>query len=206
MRAWKLFARQPSRRRGRIAALAVLLALAAPARGADARIDRLDLVEAGFYDAGAVQVAGSILSPGAAAGKTLDLGEVRLTPDPPANSARVGVGFAVRFRPFGEPAGARVALRSVWKIPDPGIRNPNNGNTFRQSVADFTAVIGDLHLRGYEFDEPWEVVPGIWTLEIWQGDRKLLEKSFTIAAPAAPAPSPSPEATPAPASESAPPK
>ena len=46
------------------AAFAVLLALAGPARGEDARINRLELVESGFYDAGTVTVLGSILSPG----------------------------------------------------------------------------------------------------------------------------------------------
>lgn len=180
MRVRHPFARRPASWRNPIAALAVLLALATTARGEDARVDRLDLVESGFYDAGTVKVAGSVLSPGAAAGHTLDLRNVHFTPDPPANSARVGTGFGVRFRLRGRPAGARVVLRSVWKIPEPGIRNPNNGNRFRRSVADFTAVVGKLHMRGYQFDEPWEVVSGSWTLEIWQGDRKLLEKGFTI--------------------------
>lgn len=180
MRARHPFARRAASWRDPIAVLAVLVALAATARGEDARVDRLDLVESGFYDAGTVMVAGSVLSPGAAAGKTLDIRHVHLGPDPPANRARVGTGFGIRFRPFGEPAGARVVLRSVWKIPEPGIHNPNNGNTFRHSVADFTAVVGKLHVRGYQFDEPWEVVSGSWTIEIWQGDRKLLEKSFTV--------------------------
>lgn len=180
MQARHPFARRPASSRGPIAALAILLALAVTARSEDARIDRLDLVESGFYDAGTATVAGSVLSPGAAAGKTLDLGDVRFSPDPPANSARVGIGFGIRFRAVGAPDGARVVLRSVWKIPEPGIHNPNNGNTYRQSVADFTAVIGKPHMRGYQFDEPWEVVSGDWTIEIWQGDRKLLEKSFTI--------------------------
>ena len=162
------------------AAFAVLLALAGPARGEDARINRLELVESGFYDAGTVTVLGSILSPGTAAGQTLELGDLRLIAEPPATGARVGLGFGVRFRSLGEPIGARVMLRSVWKIPAPGIHNPGNGNALRESVADFAVVVGDLHMRGYQFDAPWEVVPGTWTLEIWQGDRKLLAKSFAI--------------------------
>jgi len=163
-----------------IATFAVLLALAAPARPEDARIDRLDLVESGFYETAAATVVGSVASPGAAAGKTVNLGDVHLVPEPPATGARVGTGFGVRFRSLGEPAGARAVLRSVWHIPEPGIRNPNNGNTYRESVADFTAIVGEPHMRGYQFDAPWEVVPGTWTIEIRQGDRKLLEQSFTI--------------------------
>ena len=45
---------------------------------------------------------------------------------------------------------------------------------------DFTTAIGSVHWRGYGFDQRWEIVPGVWTIEIWQGDRKLLEHSFTI--------------------------
>jgi hypothetical protein len=79
----------------------------------------------------------------------------------------------------------------MWPCPQPiwlqrnWIHNPNNDNTYRPSVADFATVIGDVHWRGYAFDEPWEVVPGVWTIEIWQGDRKLLERSFTIQTDAA---------------------
>ena len=103
-----------------------------------------------------------------------------ILPEPPATSARVGIGFGVRFRSIGERNGERAMLRSVWKIPEPGIVNPTSHDTYRQSVADFSTTIGTNHWRGYAFDASWEVVPGTWTLEIWQGDRKLLEKSFEI--------------------------
>ncbi|HUI98300.1 MAG TPA: DUF3859 domain-containing protein [Xanthobacteraceae bacterium] len=163
-----------------IATFAVVLAVAAPAQAEDTRVDRLDLIESGFYETDAATVVGAIPSPGAAAGKTVTLGDVHLAPEPPATGAHVGIGFGVRFRARGEPAGARVVLRSVWRIPEPGIHNPNNGNTYRESVADFAAVVGEPHMRGYQFDQPWEVVAGTWTIEIWQGDRKLLEHSFAV--------------------------
>jgi Domain of unknown function (DUF3859) len=180
MRVRRLNAWRTAKFRAPIAAFAMVLALVAPAHGGDARVDRLDLVESGFYETGAATVVGAIPSPGAAAGKTVTLGDVHLASEPPATAARVGVGFGIRFRPQGEPAGARVVLRAVWRIPEPGIRNPSNGNTYRESVADFTAVMGEPHMRGYQFDAPWEVVPGTWTIEIWQGDRKFLEQSFAI--------------------------
>ena len=162
-----------------LAALAVLAALV-PARAAEPQIDHIDLVAAGFYDAATAKVAESVPAPAAAGGKTNQLTDVQLLSEPPANTARVGLGFGVRFRSSGEPRGAQATLRSVWRIPEPGIHNPTNNNTYRQSVVDFTTAIGSVHWRGYGFDQPWEVVPGTWTIEIWQGDRKLLEHSFTI--------------------------
>jgi hypothetical protein len=37
-----------------------------------------------------------------------------------------------------------------------------------------------VHWGGNGFNQPWEVVPGTWEIEIWQGDRMLLEHRFTI--------------------------
>jgi hypothetical protein len=162
-----------------LALLAVVLS-AAPARAQDTRVDRLEIIESGFYDAAKTTITGTSPSAGSVTGTVQELGEIKLLPEPPATSARAGVGFGVRFRSFGARDGERALLRSVWKIPPPGIVNPATGSTFRESTAEFATTIGASHWRGYSFDEPWEVVPGTWTLEIWQGDRKLLEKSFEI--------------------------
>jgi hypothetical protein len=160
--------------------VALVCACGAAARAQDMRVDRLELIGAGFYDTAKTTVTGSTQAAGAVTGSVKELSEVKLSPEPSASSARVGIGFGVRFRSFGARDGERAVLRSVWQIPEPGIVNPNDGKTYRQSVAEFDTTIGTDHVRGYSFDEPWEVVPGTWTLEIWQGDRKLLEKSFEI--------------------------
>ena len=163
-----------------LAIAALVLFCVADARAQDMHVDRLELLEAGFYDVAKATVAGTTPAAGTVTGAVQELRDVRLSPAPPAASARVGVGFGVRFRTFGARDGERAMLRSVWKIPPPGIVNPNDGKTYLESAADFATTIGTNHLRGYTFEQPWEVVPGTWTLEIWQGDRKLLEKSFEI--------------------------
>jgi len=161
-------------------AFGVLLTSAAPGRAQDMRVERLEIVEAGFFDSAQATVTGAKPAEGAVTGMVQQLGALKLLPAPPPASARLGIGFGVRFRSFGERNGERAMLRSVWKIPEPGIVNPTNQTTYRESVADFPTTIGTVHWRGYGFDQPWEIVPGTWTLEIWQGDRKLLEKSFEI--------------------------
>ena len=158
----------------------VILTSATPARAQDMRVDRLEIIEFGFFDSAQVKVTSAKEAEGSVTGMVQQLGALRMLPEPPANSARIGIGFGVRFRSFGERNGERAMLRSVWKIPEPGIVNPTNHTTWRESAADFPTVIGTSHWRGYGFDHPWEIVPGTWTLEIWQGDRKLLEKSFEI--------------------------
>ena len=47
-------------------------------------------------------------------------------------------------------------------------------------MTEFTTQIGTDYLDGYGFNEPWEIVKGTWTQQIWYGDRKLLERSFVI--------------------------
>jgi uncharacterized protein DUF3859 len=158
----------------------VILMSGDPARAQDMRIDRLEFIEAGFYDHKAATVTSTSRVGGTASGTVDELAEVKIMAQPPAQTARVGIGFGVRFRSFGARNGERAILRSVWQIPAPGIVNPTTHTTYRESTAEFTTRIGTNHWRGYAFGEAWEVVPGTWTLEIWQGDRKLLEKSFEI--------------------------
>ncbi len=153
---------------------------AAPARAQDTHVDRLEIIESGFYDAASTSVTATNPAAGAVTGAVQELRDVKLEPQPPTTSAAVGVGFGVRFRSFGARDGERAMLRSVWKIPAPGNVDPATGKVFGESIAEFATTIGTSHFRGYSFAEPWEVVPGTWTLEIWQGDRKLLEKSFEI--------------------------
>jgi hypothetical protein len=41
-------------------------------------------------------------------------------------------------------------------------------------------VMGTDRLAGYKFGQPWEIVPGLWTLELWSDDRKLGSVTFTV--------------------------
>ena len=122
------------------ALVALVFACGAAAQAQDMRVDRLELLDAGFYETAKTTVTGTTPSAGAVTGTVKELGEVKLSPEAPESSARVGIGFGVRFRSFGERNGERAALRSVWKIPAPGINNPSTGNTYRQSVSDFTTT------------------------------------------------------------------
>ena len=156
---------------------ALLFSFSLPAQAQQARGDRLEVVESGFY---AARRTGKTEAPRTATGFTSTIADVEFLKDAPAETARIGTAFGVRFRSFGQRRNAKATLRTVWKIPAPGITNPKTGNTYREDVAQFTTTIGTLHVRGYRFSESWEVLRGTWTLEIWQGDRKLLTQSFAI--------------------------
>jgi hypothetical protein len=71
----------------------------------------------------------------------------------------------------------------VTKFPSKGILNPETGKTVHRSEAVVHRAIGRTHFRSYTLDEPWAVVPGTWTFELWYRDRKLVEQSFTLVQP-----------------------
>ena len=57
---------------------------------------------------------------------------------------------------------------------------PETGTVYRQSVSNAPAAIGAITLRGYTFEEPWELRCGDWIQEIWFANRKLLSQTFTV--------------------------
>jgi hypothetical protein len=99
-------------------------------------------------------------------------------------AGQVGTQFGVEFRIDGNPAGEGVTLHLVVKFPPQGIRNPNTGDMMHTANIAFPNLkIGALCLLGYGFDNAWEIVPGVWTAQIWYQDRLLAERTFTVSKP-----------------------
>jgi hypothetical protein len=98
---------------------------------------------------------------------------------------RFGFGFALS----GPPEGTIVHLRWVRLFPPPGVPVSGVGERRNREEQDLAFAIGqkDLFL-GYRIDRSEDNLPGTWTFQLWDGDRRLLEKSFLLAAPANPQP------------------
>ncbi len=64
-------------------------------------------------------------------------------------------------------------------LPNPGFLESGKPPLKRIDRTD-NGVIGDTTYVSYGFDDPWELVPGPWILEIWSGDRKLTSQTFTV--------------------------
>jgi len=160
-----------------ITSATALLCVVGLAAAQSARVDRLEILNAGFYTS---HVTGQVKNSGSPTGTEITEEKVTFLKGAPANAASVGTIFGVQARLFGQPENANVVLREVWNLPAPGTTDPKTGNNYRQVTFNFTARIGSVQTRGYGFDNSWEVLRGVWTQEIWQGDRKLLERSYTI--------------------------
>ena len=99
-------------------------------------------------------------------------------------AGQVGTQFGIEFRIAGNPVGDGVTLHMVLNFPPQGIRNPNTGDMMHTANIAFPNLkIGALCLLGYGFDNAWEIVPGVWTEQIWYQDRMLAERTFTVSKP-----------------------
>ncbi len=163
---------------GALAALALLVVGGASAQ--QGKLDRLEVIQSGLYSANVARRDSALGTP---TGKASIIDKPSFYSDESRVPAQLGVRFGFQYRLIGSPQGREARLRGVWRIPDPGITNPVNGNTYRESARDFTALIGDTQIHGYGFDQPWEIVEGEWILEVWHNERLLASRSFMVGKP-----------------------
>lgn len=161
-----------------IALLALTLASASASAQAP-RVDRIEVLEYGIYAASvayAERDANWVLQ-----SRVGDVRHVKRTRTVPA---KLGVRFGFGFVVAGSPVGAKVTLRKVTRFPPPGLRSPAAKEPLKVSQVAVTRTIGrEAGYVDYGFDDPWELVPGTWTIELWHGDRKLATQSFTVVRP-----------------------
>jgi hypothetical protein len=140
-------------------------------------IDRVDITNWGRYD---VVIAKSIDDRHLAGGRQNVVAD-RKNLEPTATiAARLCVSFGFEYVLVGTPTNVDVPIRMVTRFPAAGVRNPETGLTTHRHEAIVMRTIGRLHFRSYTLEREWEVVPGTWTFELWDGDRKLVERSFML--------------------------
>jgi hypothetical protein len=155
--------------------LVALMFLAATSPAWAQKIDRTEVVEYGIF------TADKLKSQRDANGQMHSIiGNVQLEEATTTVPAERGVKFGFRYRVIGEPDGKAVAIRKVMIFPPPGLKAPNAPQPLTRSEDSVTPPIGETSYTGFEFDDPWELVPGIWTMQLWQGNKMLVEQRFTV--------------------------
>jgi hypothetical protein len=163
-----------------IVALCLLAAAAGDAVAQTPTVTGLTITNAGTYTA-------ETTSAPARSGQQSPTGTVgtdvnwQFMSDSPDVLGEVGTEFGIEFRIDGTPSGEGVTLYLAIAFPPQGIRNPNTGNLMYTAKVAFPNMrIGELSILGYGLDNAWEIVPGVWTLQIWYQNRMLAERSFTV--------------------------
>ena len=159
----------------RLAIFLGLLLLAAPARAQEPRIEGFEIVSVGTYEVD--------MAPGERDSQGVlqhIVSNERQTAATTSIPVRVGVTFGIQYRVTGAPDGAAIPVRHVYRFPYPGARPPGSPAPLRANSADYGATLNGTSVATYTLEEPWELLPGRWVLEIWAGDRRLGEQAFTL--------------------------
>ena len=93
---------------------------------------------------------------------------------------QVGTTFTMVVRPVGQPEGAEVALRFVWRTPRPGIKDAKTGKVTREVAEETTAKLGEETQKTFEFRSEEQIVMGTWRAEVWNARRKLATRRGAI--------------------------
>ena len=88
--------------------------------------------------------------------------------------------FGIEAKLNGRPEGRDVTLNVVWLYPEPGIKNPETGNVKYRDAYDAVQSIGSTSSYYWTLDRGYTHVPGVWTIELWLGDRRLAKQQFTM--------------------------
>jgi len=145
-------------------------------------VDRIDIVATGIFRAGTVATEPA---PGTATGTRHVLAGATLLNETTRIEAKVGLHFGMLFKVIGRPNRAPVRLTSVTHYPAPGLKNPKTGIVMTRGENTLSATIGThvVNYRGYVFEHDWELMPGTWTFELWNGRRMLAKQAFEVVTP-----------------------
>jgi hypothetical protein len=110
-------------------------------------------------------------------GNVLLGGTVKLVKQTEKIPAKIGVKFGFQFSLSDKEK--KRQLKFVYLFPE--IKNPKTGqvSTRFEGTGKYNGdgvPVGVL----YDFSDPWELVPGEWTFQVFDGDRMLVEKKFTV--------------------------
>ena len=92
----------------------------------------------------------------------------------------IGSTFGINFVVSSSTGKSTVTLKRVVRFPSPGIKNLATGLIQHGYEGPLDYSTGATHHFGYSLDNAVELVPGVWTIELWEGNEKLVEKSFIV--------------------------
>jgi len=141
------------------------------------KLQSIEIMEIGIYKAETMSVTAPSCTPASEVAKVSNIRNTTIIP------ATLGTHFGFRYKIIGQPNGASINLRMINYYPQTGLHNPAVGYGIYRSEYVVQEELGAECYRIYGLDEAWQLKPGKWTFEIWEGSRKLAEQSFTLIKP-----------------------
>jgi Domain of unknown function (DUF3859) len=162
-----------------LAFVMVLGISAASAQAQSPRVDSVVVVRAGLMqaDTKVKEVKNKSISTGTLANYPDDPRVVTDTRNIAINGKTI---FGIEAKFNGQPEGRTIKVRVVWHYPDPGIKNPSTGVAKFRDEFETNQVLGKTSSYYWTADNNFTHVPGVWTVELWLGERRLTRQEFTI--------------------------
>jgi hypothetical protein len=162
------------------AGAAVALGLAPPALAQPVSVERIEVTRPGVYE---IEVAKPIPDARVATGTRVEARAYKNTKVGTRIDLKLGTVIGVELTAIGSPRRGKVPLKMVWHYPEPGLTNPETKATKKSDEYTDTQLIGDKFPVFWGLTQDWHLVPGTWTLEVWQGERKLATQTFDLVRP-----------------------
>ena len=92
--------------------------------------------------------------------------------------AKIGTRFGFNYVIAGEPDGEDVSLKKIIKYPKPGLIF--NNKTIMEDTFNIDVKLNEINYSGFIFEYKEELIPGIWTIEYFHKERRILQKEFDV--------------------------
>ena len=144
-----------------------------------ARIDKIEIVGAGIMSQNTKPK--TLANKDISTGQTL-VGDTELTTSTTTIPAKKGTRFGIVVNISGAQPDRETTIKVVWLYPrGTSIKNPDGGPAKLRDEYDDKRKIGENNAKFYwVMNEDYALVPGKWTVELWQDDRRLAQQSFTL--------------------------
>lgn len=121
---------------------------------------------------------GDVAAPGAIAGARHAVSKVTLVECTTNVAARVETSFGFRVRMPGNADGSIVQCSA--KCIHPRLTDPSSGRSSEVEQWDTSGLAGEEGYIGYTLDNDWELVPGLWTIQVFMNSKLVIEKTFNL--------------------------
>ena len=116
---------------------------------------------------------------GALGGGTIGLQGISPMAETTYVRAATGSRFGIRFVFPALRSGETAKYRVKWTFPPPGIRDPAIGKAAISQAHDDACSVAEC-FAGWSITYDWEKVPGVWMVQILDGDKVLLGQQFEV--------------------------
>ena len=136
---------------------------------------QIEIVEFGVYSG---TDGNSVSDTSAPTGQRFMEGQTKLIEQTDKIPATLGGKFGFEFVVKGN-KGASIPLTVVYNFPK--MTDPKTHREITHYKTNIKTRPDEIHPRMlWDFTESWELVSGEWTFQIYQGQKKLVEKKFTV--------------------------